>query len=195
MGSTLGLVQGQRRQVQQSVPGPCHPQTATHRGNGPPCLSFFKFCKRKMLDSKFHFGSKSPHSKLDVGFQETGLNLYWFLDNSLMLLRVCVCVCVSLVAQSCLTLCDPMDCSLPGSSVHGMSPGKNAGVGSPSLLQGIFPIQGLNLSLLYHRQILYHLSHQGSPVFSYIHIFFSYFFLHAVSMLFIFFPLQTKNIV
>ena len=32
---------------------------------------------------------------------------------------VCVCVCV-LVAQSCLTLCDPMDCSLPGSSVHGI---------------------------------------------------------------------------
>ena len=32
---------------------------------------------------------------------------------------VCVCVCV-LVAQSCLTLCDPMDCSPPGSSVHGI---------------------------------------------------------------------------
>ena len=32
---------------------------------------------------------------------------------------VCVCVCV-LVAQSCLTLCDPMDCSLLGSSLHGI---------------------------------------------------------------------------
>ena len=29
---------------------------------------------------------------------------------------VCVCVCESEVTQSCLTLCDPMDCSLPGSS-------------------------------------------------------------------------------
>ena len=39
------------------------------------------------------------------------------------------------------TQCDPMDCSLPGSSVHGMlrSPGQNTGVGSHSLLQGIFP--------------------------------------------------------
>ena len=34
-----------------------------------------------------------------------------------------------LIAQSCLTLCDPMDCSPPGSSVHGDSPGKNSGVG------------------------------------------------------------------
>ena len=37
-----------------------------------------------------------------------------------------------LVAQSCLTLCDPMDCSPPGSSVHGDSPGKNTGVAMPS---------------------------------------------------------------
>ena len=44
------------------------------------------------------------------------------------------------------------------------SPGKNTGVGSPSLLQGIFPALGLNLGLLYCRQILYHLSHQGSSL-------------------------------
>ena len=33
---------------------------------------------------------------------------------------VCVCVCVCVVAKSCLTLCDPMVCSPPGSSVHGI---------------------------------------------------------------------------
>ena len=33
---------------------------------------------------------------------------------------VCVCVCVYSVAQSCPTLCDPVDCSLPGSFVHGI---------------------------------------------------------------------------
>ena len=54
------------------------------------------------------------------------------------------------------------DCSLPGSSVHVDSPGKNTGVGSHSLLQRIFPIQGSNLGLLHYRQILYQLSHQGS---------------------------------
>ena len=43
------------------------------------------------------------------------------------------------------------------------SPGKNTGVGRHSLLQGIFLIQGSNLCLLHCRQILYHLSHQGSP--------------------------------
>jgi len=34
---------------------------------------------------------------------------------------VCVCVCAHVCAQSCPTLCDTTDCSLPGSSVHGMS--------------------------------------------------------------------------
>ena len=48
-------------------------------------------------------------------------------------------VCISYVVfQPCLTLCDPRGCSPPGSSVHGDSPGKNPGVGSHALLQGIF---------------------------------------------------------
>ena len=69
-----------------------------------------------------------------------------------------------LVAQLCPTLCDPMDCSPPGSSVHGDSPGKKTGVGSHALLQGIFPTQGSNPGLPHCRRILYRLSHQGSPV-------------------------------
>ena len=71
---------------------------------------------------------------------------------------------VSEVAQSCPTLGDPMDCSLPGSSIHGIFPGKNTGVGCHCLLQEIFPTQGLNLSLQHCRQTLYHLSHQGSCI-------------------------------
>ena len=63
------------------------------------------------------------------------------------------------VTQSCPTLCNPMDwlCS-PWNS-----PGQNTGVGSLSLLQGIFSIQGSNPGLSHCRQILYQLSHQGSP--------------------------------
>ena len=45
------------------------------------------------------------------------------------------------------TLCDPMDCSLPGSTVHGDSPSKNTGVGCHALLHGIFPTQGSNPGL------------------------------------------------
>ena len=63
--------------------------------------------------------------------------------------------CVCLVAQLCLILCDPMDCSPPGSSVHGDSPGKN------TLLQGIFPTQRSNPGPPHCGQILYRLSHWG----------------------------------
>ena len=56
---------------------------------------------------------------------------------------------------------NPMDCSSPGSSVHGL--GKNTGVGCHALLQGIFLIQGSNPGLLHCRQILYHLSYREVP--------------------------------
>ena len=52
-------------------------------------------------------------------------------------------MCTQLL-QSCPTLCDAMDCSLPGSSVHVDSPGKNTGVSCHALLQEIFPTQGSN---------------------------------------------------
>ena len=113
--------------------------------------------------------------------------------------RMCV---LCLGAQSCPTLCNPMDCSLPGSSVHVDSPGKNTGVGcqdppgdipnpgtkprspilqvdpilselpgkpkntgvgSLSLIQGIFLTQESNWCLLHCRWILYQLSYQRSP--------------------------------
>ena len=52
--------------------------------------------------------------------------------------------CCCLAVESCLTLCDSMACSLPGSSVHGIFQGMDC----HALLQGIFPTQGLNPSLL-----------------------------------------------
>ena len=74
-----------------------------------------------------------------------------------------VFTCVVLFTQLCPTLCDPMDCSPPGSSVLGDSPGKSTGVGCHALLQGILPTQGWSPGLLYCRQILYRLNHHGSP--------------------------------
>ena len=68
------------------------------------------------------------------------------------------------VAQSHPTLCDPMDRSPPGSSVHGDSPDKNTGGGCQALLQGILLTQRSNPGHPYYsRQILYHLRYQASP--------------------------------
>ena len=64
------------------------------------------------------------------------------------------CAELCLVAQLHPTLCHPMDCSPPGSSVLGDSPGKNTGVGCHALLQGIFPTQGSNPGLPHFRWIL-----------------------------------------
>ena len=72
----------------------------------------------------------------------------------------------SVQSLSCVWLCNPMDYIPPGSSVYGDSPGKNTGMGCHALLQGIFLTQESNpclLCLLHCRQILYLLSHQGSP--------------------------------
>ena len=52
------------------------------------------------------------------------------------------------ITQLCPTLCDPIDCSLSGSSVHGGSWGKNTGVGNLSLLKRIFSTQKLNHAVL-----------------------------------------------
>ena len=54
-----------------------------------------------------------------------------------------------------------MDCSPPGSSVHGDFPGKNAGVGCHAFLQGVFPTQGLKPGLPHCRWVPYHMSHQA----------------------------------
>ena len=69
-----------------------------------------------------------------------------------------------LVTQLCLTPCGPMDCSLPGSSVHGILQARDTRMDSHSLLQGIFLTQGSNLGLLHCRQILSHLSHQENKI-------------------------------
>ena len=69
------------------------------------------------------------------------------------------------VAQSCLTLCNPMDCMQPKLLCPWDFPGKSTGVGCHFLLQGIFPTQELNPGLPHYKQMLYHLSHQGNQYF------------------------------
>ena len=77
---------------------------------------------------------------------------------------LCVCVCVHLVVSDSWWL---LDCSPPGSSVHGDSPGKNTGVGCHFLLQRIFPTQGLNprlLHLLHWQADSFPLAPPGKPL-------------------------------
>ena len=131
-------------------------------------LIYFYFMYFTVLLASF------PFSVILIPFLELdGRNIWEKQNKQCMCLcaYLYICVCVK-VDQLCPTLCDPMDCSLPGSSVHGILQAKiqkeyfaiGKVVGCCSLLQEIFLSQGSNLDLLHCRQILYHLSHLGSPL-------------------------------
>ena len=81
--------------------------------------------------------SSSRGISLTQGLNPHLLCLLQGLEGSLPL-------CPVLGHSLCLTLCDTMDCTPPGSSVHGDFSSKNTGVGCHALLQGIFPTQGSN---------------------------------------------------
>ena len=87
------------------------------------------------------------------------------------LLQVCFQLCVNtnkhMCAQSFPTLCDSVDCSLPGSSVHGVFQARIMKWVAISSSRGSSPTQGLNLHLLhllYWQADSLPLSHQGSPI-------------------------------
>ena len=71
-------------------------------------------------------------------------------------------LCCAKSFQSCLTLCDNMDCGPSGSSAPWDSPGQNTGVGCRFLLHRIFLTQGSNPHLLHWRTHSLPLSHLGS---------------------------------
>ena len=99
--------------------------------------------------------------------------VWWYTLTKLtvaIILCICVCVCVCvyvLATQSCLTLCNPMDCSSPGSSVYQNLQARILEWVAILFSRGILPIQGLNPNLPHCRWILYCLSRQGSPIILY----------------------------
>ena len=99
--------------------------------------------------------TEEPGRLQSIGLQRVGRDWGTSLSLSPVLERK---VKVKL-AQLCPTLCDPMDYI-----IHGLynSPGKNTGVGSLSLLQGIFPTQGLIPGLPHYKRIICQLNHKGS---------------------------------
>ena len=92
------------------------------------------------------------------------VNILAFWDQSVTTIQLCsgnktACMC----AQSCPTLCNPVDCSPPRLLCSWDYPGKNTRLSCHFLLQGIFPTQGLNLCLLRRQVDSLPLSHLGSP--------------------------------
>ena len=101
-----------------------------------------------------------------------GVSSHWFLLSSCMS-RSKGATCGSGVVKStrlCLTLCNPVDCSLPGSSVHGILQARRleweAALFSRGSSQPRDRTQGWNPGLPHYRWIPYPLSHQGSETFT-----------------------------
>ena len=108
----------------------------------------------------FSFSKRRRHVLSCLSLRKTLLDLgettwkFLFIWN-----RTYICIWET---ESCLVMSD----SLQPQRLYRTwnSPGQNIGVGSLSLLQEIFPTQGLNWGLLHCRQIIYQLNYQGSPL-------------------------------
>ena len=106
-------------------------------------LQYFFFKKRL-------FQASVRMKQLELSYI-TSKDINWFKHFG----KVFSCIRVESVSGSVVSiLCHPMDCSLPDSSVHGISQSKHTGVDSHFFLQGIFPAQGSNPGLLHCRQTL-----------------------------------------
>ena len=111
--------------------------------------------------SKHCFYNSININNIILYFNNPSIDLYnsialSVLDNQILTIFMPMLCAKSL--QSCLTLCNPMDCNPPGSSCPWDSPGKNTGMGCHAFLQEIFSIQELNrhlLQSLHCRQILH----------------------------------------
>ena len=123
-----------------------------------PILTWYywnKFHFLKIFDS--HFASFSKFLTLfplkQTNEQKKNIKTLGYRNEELLELTVqsCVLCCAVLSPTVCPTLCDPMNCSSPGSSVHQDSTGKKTRVGCRALLQGIFPTKGSYPVLLHCR--------------------------------------------
>ena len=122
-----------------------------------------RFCKAVILQLKNIWGQKESPSSLESFNGPPFCAESKFVSiRSLSSPRSITCAVLCLVAQSCPTPLDPMNCSPPGSSVQWDFPGRNTEVDCNTPLQGICPTQGSNLGLPHCRRIPYQLSCQGS---------------------------------
>ena len=108
--------------------------------------------------------TKEPGRLQSMWSQRVGQNWVTFTH---MILKRSSQLILDVLIQIYLYLASVMSDSLWPNGLYSLwnSPGQITGMGSRSLLQGTFPTQGSNLGLWHCRQILYQLSHQGSPIF------------------------------
>ena len=128
----------------------------------PSFSTFVKKKKKKKSPSPKLYSSVAYFDKIFLTYSGN-INDIPFVPP--MCLCVCMCVCVCVCAHLCQILCNPMDCSPPGSPAHRISI-KNSRVGCYFLIQEIFPIQGSYPCFLHplHWQVdSLPLSHLGSP--------------------------------
>ena len=111
------------------------------------------FSSRSFIVSvDLHLDSKGRHWCRDL------LSLWWVTTFHVLYSHPPSVKVKGLVVQSCLILCEPTDCSLPGSPVHRILQAR--------VLEWVSsPGQGSNPGLLHCRQIIYHLSHQTRSFF------------------------------
>ena len=118
--------------------------------------SYFNKSSRAFLLTLFSAWNLTLKPDLHVCIQWCDAFMPWFISRIQYLHSVYFAVVKSL---SCSTLCDPVDCSLPGSSVHGIFQARILEWVAISFSRG----SSWPRDCLHCRQTLYHLSHQESP--------------------------------
>ena len=137
---------------------------------GLPFLSFYSLISICLCRFCFFFYGLNSFfwlvivlSSFLLGFCESivcfWLWLLWGYVLFLITMRTCFTLMRSEVAQSCVTLCDLMDCSLPGFSICGIFQARVLEWVAISFSRRSSQTQGLNPGLLHCRQMIYPLSH------------------------------------
>ena len=129
----------------QSCPTLCNPIDCSQPG--PSAHGIFQAITVKWVAMPSSRGSSKPRGRTQVSCTASRFITVWATERE------------SEVAQSCPTLCDPIDCSLPGSSVHGIFQAIFLQWIAIFFSRGISSTQVSNPGLLHCRQKLYHLSH------------------------------------
>ena len=153
---TSNLLQWQKDSLPLSHQGsPAYEITQPIKANHPIFQAALAFCNEPHPVCGMYV-SQNISTSYTITLTFVEFLLHWAIKN-LSFIKSSKKVKV-LVTQLCPTLCDPMDCSPPGSSVYEIFQARIL----ERVLQGIFLTQGLNPGRLHCRHILYHLSHQGT---------------------------------